>query len=220
MTFIKNQQEYWNSVAETKNFPTPFQIELFSEYVEKRGRILDVGCGYGRVLNELHEAGFKELYGVDFSSGMIARGKRLYPELNLAVNEDEKLPFADNSFDAVLLIAVLTCVVRDEEQRKMLNEIKRVLKDDGILYVNDFLLNNDDRNIERYENFSEKYGAYGVFELPEGAVVRHYTKEYLKDSLSDFEEIVFEEVVYTTMNGNRSNGCYFMGKFNEIMRIK
>ncbi len=215
---MKSQQEYWNSVAETKNFPTPFQLGVFSKYVAKEKKILDVGCGYGRVLNELHEAGFKELYGVDFSSGMIARGKRLYPELNLSVNEDGKLPFDDNSLDAVLLIAVLTCVIKDDEQKKMLCEVKRVLKDDGILYVNDFLLNDDDRNTQRYGEFSDKYGTYGVFELPEGAVVRHHTKEYLKDLLSDFEEIVFEKVVYTTMNGNRSNGCYFMGKLNEIMR--
>jgi ubiquinone/menaquinone biosynthesis C-methylase UbiE len=168
------------------------------------------------VLNELHEAGFKELYGVDFSSGMIARGKRLYPELNLAVNEDGKLPFDDNSFDAVLLIAVLTCIIDKDEQKNMLSEVKRVLKDDGVLYVNDFLLNDDDRNIKRYEKFSEKYGAYGVFELPEGAVVRHHRKEYLKVLFSDFEEIVFKEVTYTTMNGNKSNGCYFLGRSNGI----
>lgn len=213
---MKSQQEYWNSVAETKNFPTPFQLGVFSKHVAKEKKILDVGCGYGRVLNELHEAGFKELYGVDFSSGMIARGKRLYPELNLVVNENEKLPFDDNSFDAVLLIAVLTCIIDKDEQKNMLSEVKRVLKDDGVLYVNDFLLNDDDRNIKKYEKFSEKYGAYGVFELPEGAVVRHHRKEYLKVLFSDFEEIVFKEVIYTTMNGNKSNGCYFLGRLNGI----
>ncbi|HPM47915.1 MAG TPA: class I SAM-dependent methyltransferase [bacterium] len=210
------QQKYWNSVAETKNFPTPFQIDIFSDYVGKNKKILDVGCGYGRVLNELYQAGFKELYGVDFSSGMIARGKRLYPELNLVVNEDGKLPFDNNSFDAVLLIAVLTCMAEGSDQQRLMREIIRVLKPGGILYINDYLLNSDDRNIKRYEEFSEKYGTYGVFELPEGAVVRHHTRDYLGDLLKDFEEIVFEEVMYTTMNGNTSNGCYFMGKLNRI----
>lgn len=55
------QKEYWNKVSETKQFSTPFQIEEFSKYVEKSDIILDVGCGYGRTLNELYTNGYKNL---------------------------------------------------------------------------------------------------------------------------------------------------------------
>ena len=213
---MKSQQKYWNSVAETKNFPTPFQMNEFKKHVSKDMKILDVGCGYGRVLNQLSEAGYKSLNGVDFSSGMIDRGKRLYPELDLSVNEGGRLPFKDRSMDAVLLIAVLTCIASSEDQKNLIKEIKRVLKPGGFLYINDYMLNSDERNIRRYKKFSEKYWDYGVFELPEGALVRHHSKEYVNFLLSDFDEIVFEEVVYTTMNGNKSNGCYFIGRLNGM----
>lgn len=45
-----NQNEYWNSVAE-KKFTTVLDVELFSKFVAKDSKILDVGCGYGRILN-------------------------------------------------------------------------------------------------------------------------------------------------------------------------
>ena len=50
---ILDQKKYWDKVAEEKKFPTPFQIEEFEKHVLKEMNILDVGCGYGRTLNEL-----------------------------------------------------------------------------------------------------------------------------------------------------------------------
>ena len=114
-----NQNEYWNSVAEEKKFTTVLDVELFSKYVSKDCKILDVGCGYGRVLNELAEAGFTDLTGVDSAENMIKRGMREYPGLNLVANPDGKLPFAENTFDAVILFGVLTCVPDNEFQNSL-----------------------------------------------------------------------------------------------------
>ncbi len=71
-------------------------------------------------------------------------------------------------------------IVNDKEQIALLKEIKRVLKPNGILYINDFLLNTDERNIERYKLFQDKYQKYGVFELPEGAAVRHHDIKWVE----------------------------------------
>ncbi len=188
MSTLKKPVEYWNSVAESKNFTTPFKIEKFSEYLKKESKILDIGCGYGRTLNELFSAGFKNIEGVDFSEEMIKRGNRLFPELKLNVNTSPDLPFEDNSFDSVLLIAVLTCIINTKNQEHLINEIYRVLKPDGIIYINDFLLNSDERNINRYIKFEKKYKSYGVFELPEGGVVKHHTESWIRDLLIKFEK--------------------------------
>ena len=48
------QKEYWNSIADKKEFTTPFDLNEFSNYVKKDMKILDVGCGYGRTLSELY----------------------------------------------------------------------------------------------------------------------------------------------------------------------
>lgn len=211
----ENQKEYWNGAADTKEFTTPFQIELFEKHVGKNAKILDVGCGYGRTLSQLGENGYKNLCGIDFSEKMIERGKKLNPKLDLSVMAGKNIPFDEKSFDCVILFAVLTCIIDNAEQEYLLSEIKRVLKPGGILYINDFLLNEDRRNLDRYDKFKEKYGQYGVFELPEGAVLRHQSPERVKELTAGFETLEQEKVVYTTMNGHKSNGFYFLGRLLE-----
>lgn len=212
---MKNQEKYWDEVAEEKKFPTPFQLKEFEKYVSPEKSILDVGCGYGRTLSELYDQGFKNLTGVDFSQGMINRGLKLNPQINLLKNDGDKLPFSDDKFDAVLLIAVLTCTANPQKQENIISEISRVLKKDGILYINDYLINDDQRNVERYQKYQEKYGTYGVFELPEGAVLRHHTPEYIFNLTKDYKELIFEKTIYNTMNGNKSNGFYYIGQLKN-----
>lgn len=206
------QKEYWNKVSETKQFSTPFQIDEFSKYVKKDDVILDVGCGYGRTLNELYTKGYKNLIGIDFSKGMIERAKKINSDIDFRVMNNSKIDLPDNSVDSVILLAVLTCIVEDKEQEYLVSEIYRVLKKGGAIYINDFLLNNDERNLNRYNEFKNKYNKYGVFELPEGAVCRHHDKEWIKELLKDFKKKIFKEIEYTTMNGNKSNGFYYIGE--------
>ena len=204
-------QEYWNRVSGTKQFTTPFQAEAFEQHVSTDAKILDVGCGYGRTLNELYHMGYQNLTGIDFSNGMIERGKSQFPYLNLLVKESASIDFPDNHFDAVILFAVLTCIVSDAEQKKLISEIERVLKPGGILYINDFLLNTDERNSNRYQKYANQYGTYGVFELPEGAVLRHHSEGYIKELTARLAQKQFEHLTFTTMNGNTSNGFYYIG---------
>ena len=209
---ISHQEKYWDEIAEEKDFPTPFPMTHFKKYTSLELNILDVGCGYGRTLNELYENGFNNLTGVDFSNGMIKRGLKLHPDLNLIKNNGDDLPFPDNSFDAVLLIGVLTSNIRSEHQQKMILEISRVLNNHGILCISDFLLNNDERNLNRYKKYEEEYGIYGVFKLPEGVVLRHHTLEHIIKLTEDYEELYLEKTIFNTMNGNRSNAFYYIGQ--------
>lgn len=212
------QQDYWNNVSKKKEFTTPFQAEDFLKYVKQDSYVLDVGCGYGRTLDELYHNGYWNLIGIDFSNGMIARGKEQFPYLDLRVKKEaDKIDLPDASVDAVILFAVLTCIRMNEEQEQLLSEIKRVLKPNGILYVNDFLLNTDERNLSRYEKFKEIYGVYGVFELPEGAICRHHDEAWIKQLLNDFLELEYSHLTFTTMNGHKSNGFYFIGKLKNVI---
>lgn len=201
-----DQRPYWNRVSDEKTFTLPLNATLFAQYVPHHAAILDVGCGYGRTLNELYQAGYRNLTGVDFSEGMIRRGRALHPDLDLRVGDGTKLNLSERSMDAAILFAVLTCVPENDSQIALIQAIRNVLKPGGILYINDYLLGDDPRNRRRYEAALPKYGVYGIFELPEGAVCRHHDESWIRALLSDFEILAFDRVTYTTMNGHAANG--------------
>lgn len=210
----KRYRQYWDQEGAQKNFSTPFQMDVFRNYVQPQKRILDVGCGYGRIMAALKDAGYKNIVGAEPSSSLKERAGRSRPDLDIRSYDGITLPFEDNSFDAVVLAGVLTSIPLDEDQDRIMSEIRRVLVKGGILYVNDFLLNTDDRNLERYEMYKDKYGTYGIFELYDGGVTRHHTRERVGELLKGYKYLAFEDIVYTTMNGNRSNGFYFLGRLS------
>lgn len=201
---MKSQDQYWNAVAYQKTFAHPLIMAEIQKRADRRGRILDYGCGYGRSIRELHEAGFANLYGIDYSAGMIRRAKTESPFAHYARNSGSEIPFKDGSFDAVLLLAVLTCIPDSDEQARLFRELHRVLKRGGILYLSDLLINDDERNRERYERFEARHGSYGVFELEEGVTLRHHTREHLERLAAPFRTISRQEFLVETMNGHES----------------
>ncbi|HUS12131.1 MAG TPA: class I SAM-dependent methyltransferase [Pyrinomonadaceae bacterium] len=207
-----SQISYWNRVANEKRFSHPLRLDWLRKYSNKQATILDYGCGYGRTLAELAEADFQNLVGVDFSEAMLSRARLAVPRAGLVRTDGHSLPFENECFDAVLLFAVLTCIPDNNEQRQLIAEVKRVLRPGGLLYISDLLVNNDQRNHERYERDSEKYGCYGVFELPEGVVVRHHSKEWIAELTHPFRQLEYDDLTVTTMNGNASAAFQYLGR--------
>jgi SAM-dependent methyltransferase len=204
--------KYWDSVAGSKEFTLEFEVDKFISELPDFANVLDVGCGYGRSMLQLHKAGVKNLSGCDTSPKMIEQAKQNLPDAEFKVNKGIKLPFADDSFEAVVLLAVLTSIIDNQQQAKLLNEISRVLTDNGLIYVGDFLLNEDQRNLDRYEKGLKANNTYGVFELDEGAIMRHHDPDYIAALLGGFFAVDFQFVTHKTMNGNTSNGFFFLGE--------
>jgi 2-polyprenyl-3-methyl-5-hydroxy-6-metoxy-1,4-benzoquinol methylase len=204
-----SQREYWNKIGYTKTFAHPFNIKQFSILIQKNQKILDFGCGYGRICEELWEHGYDNILGVDTAEKMIERGKEKYPQLPLQVFEKD---FHDNSFDAVILFTVLTSVPKNGDQEALIRMISRILKKGGILYISDLWLQDDDRNRKRYKESEGKYGIYGVFELSEGLICRHHSELWIKELLSDFEQIDLIDMDVITMNGNKAKGFQYFGR--------
>ena len=207
------QISYWDRVATEKRFSHPLRSSWLERYQKSpRARILDYGCGYGRTLADLAEGGFQNFVGVDFSDAMLARASAALGRAVLARNDGFSFPFQDDCFDVVLLFAVLTCIPDSNAQRMLLAEAGRVLRPGGLVYVSDLLVNSDRRNRERYEEFAETYDCYGVFELPEGIVVRHHQREWIEEITSSFQKLEFEPFTVTTMNGNSSAAFQYLGR--------
>jgi len=209
---LDNQAAYWDRVAEDKTFTHALNVEQFKRLVDIDAAVLDFGCGYGRIGHTLYDLGYRNITGLDLSAKMVTRGRMIYPHLRLETATPERWPGSPASFDAVILFAVLTCIPTDSGQETLLEQIDSVLRPGGILYISDYWLQADDRNLDRYRTFEEKYGIYGVFELPEGAVFRHHHREWVCSLLSRFDTLVLEDIEVTTMNGHRSLGFQYFGR--------
>ena len=96
-------------------------------------RVLDFGCGAGRVLRQfLQEAESAEFWGCDLHEPTIAwLDENLSPPIHFYVNEERPLPHPDGYFDLVYGISVFTHIT--VEWSDWLLELHRILKPDGLL---------------------------------------------------------------------------------------
>jgi SAM-dependent methyltransferase len=193
-------QQYWDAKSSVQSFSHPMNFEWLAD-VPKDARILDYGCGYGRTLAELGEAGWRNAVGVDFSAGMIERGLREHPELDLRRVSGLPIDEPDCAFDVAVLFAVLTTIADDTVQDAVMAELKRLLKPGGLLLVSDYPLQTDDRYLARYAAGEARHGVYGVWTREDGGVFRHHPAQRLEQLLAPFEALASRELATTTLSG-------------------
>ena len=207
----ERQISYWNREGTTKTFSHPVNMDWLREHLKPDARILDYGCGYGRVAGLLHEQGYRELVGVDASSGMIEKARGLHPQLAFQQITPPDVPFPDGFFDAVVLFAVLTCIPADGDQRAVIDEVHRLTRHGGLLYISDLWLQSDERNRRRYAQFENRLPC-GVFEVAEGVAVRHHSRQWIASLLHEWETIATADIRVTTMNGHEAAGFQWVGR--------
>jgi SAM-dependent methyltransferase len=95
--------------------------------LQRGARVVDLGCGSGAFTELLREVGYSSV-GVDISPKLVAIGRNKYPGLELIEGDAERLPFANESFDGVLLSAL---VHHFPDPRRLAAEVRRVLKPRG-----------------------------------------------------------------------------------------
>jgi ubiquinone/menaquinone biosynthesis C-methylase UbiE len=106
-------------------------------------RILDVGCGTGGVLRSLVSWGAQpqNLAGVDVLEERIQLAQRLSPNICFSVADARELPFANDSWDMVILFTVISSVPNPSIQSQIALESLRVLKPQGAVLWYDFWIN-------------------------------------------------------------------------------
>ena len=98
--------------------------------------VLELASGTGLIAKHIVNAA-AHIEATDASPEMIAEAKRnnRSAKLHFSVQDMFRLPYADKSFDVVIVSNALHIVPQPE---KALQEIKRVLKDDGVLIAPTF----------------------------------------------------------------------------------
>ncbi len=121
--FSKSRSYFWESLQ-----------FLIDDYVKPGFKILDSGCGNGRLYELLKDKNI-EYTGLDFSEAMINEARLRYSGVNFMVANSLNLWFPEKSFDIIYSFAVLHHIPSKELRLKFLLEAKRVLKDDGYFII-------------------------------------------------------------------------------------
>ncbi len=206
-------KQYWETIGSKKEFKDPLYLDKLAPFLSKESHIVEYGCGYGRLMNILQEEGYHNLTGFDFAKSMIKRGKAAYPDLSLHfLEESDVIPLEDESVDVVIMSTILCCMIDSNQQRHIIEEAYRVLKDKGILYLTDFLICDHDRYKQKYSEGLQDFGMWGVYTTSEDLAVRHLNTQGALELLKDFDIQWFEQFDFETMNQNPARTFHCIAK--------
>jgi 2-polyprenyl-3-methyl-5-hydroxy-6-metoxy-1,4-benzoquinol methylase len=125
---MKDEQKI-HSKAHIKRHNDAFEFMRYHIKGYKKEPILDIGCRDGHILEILEENGFTNLNGLDVVKKYIKNPKVNYYNCDAA--RMDRI-FMDKIFKVVILSHVLEHVIDPEI---VINQIHRILKDDGILFI-------------------------------------------------------------------------------------
>jgi SAM-dependent methyltransferase len=124
----------WQEQAKTaqKQEGSDLFVEITKKYLKKDAKILEGGCGAGKKLVALHNAGF-DIVGVDYAPVTIENLKTRNPEVPVVLGDVRNLPFKSNEFDGYWSFGVIEHFW--EGYSEILAEAGRVLKPSGYIMM-------------------------------------------------------------------------------------
>lgn len=182
MTRVKDQRWFAEAYALGEQritagcgWPKEGVDEIFRAYYEiihrelPTGRVLDIGCGQGRIVRFFAEQGY-EAHGIDFVERAIEEAKGLAAEQNLTrahfqVMDALDLQFPAKYFDIAVDWSVLDHI-RPADWPRYLDNLLRVLKVGGYFILTEFSAQ-DPRLRGQEQNFIDRDDYYAHFFKPE-----------------------------------------------------
>jgi 2-polyprenyl-3-methyl-5-hydroxy-6-metoxy-1,4-benzoquinol methylase len=126
----------WNSTYADSKLDEPSErrmreiLDALSAFRIENGRILEVGCGMGRLSAKLRQ--FGKVTAVDLGVKIIETAKSRYPDINFCSGDVHTLDLPVNSFDAVVTLETLSHV---PDQPGFLHRLAQLLKPGGFLLI-------------------------------------------------------------------------------------
>lgn len=125
------QENFRKGIERGKN--NRFILKTLNMYIpDKKGKILEGGCGMGQVVYCMHVHGYESI-GIDFAKETIERVKEAIPELDVMVGDVRDLPFPDDYFSGYWSLGVIEHFY--EGYQDILKETQRILINGGYLFL-------------------------------------------------------------------------------------
>ena len=157
-----------------KNLDPDLEYQINSMNLTK-GKFLDLGTGPGTQAIQLDKLGF-DATGSDISKSAIDKAKQLSSDVNFIVDDFLNSSFSDNAFDFILDRGCFH-VFEPALREKYLNQLKRILKNNGILFL-------------KVMSVEEK-------DLPDDEGPQKFSQQEVLDTFEkDFEVIEIKPTVY------------------------
>ena len=114
------------------------EFKIFEKLLPK-GKVLDIGCGYGRDCPLFLSRGYNYI-GLDYSEGFLLEARRLLSQAKIPLDakfvmaDMREMPFRDNSFDGFWASASFLHIEKSEIM-KVLNDVKRITRNNAIGFI-------------------------------------------------------------------------------------
>lgn len=195
-----DNSNYWKnyySIKLEKNDTKREKIyaKIILDYTKKHAKIAEMACGVGFLSKEMDNAGL-DVTAIDLFDEMILQAKKYLKgtRVKLVKGDIAKTTFKSKSFDAVTAMSVIEHVSKDEVIEEVIPEFKRVLKDNGYLFIHVPVKS-------PYSQLVKLLRKYIYHDLPEWAIdddgdITHRFWISYKDYIKMFEDQGFELVNY------------------------
>jgi SAM-dependent methyltransferase len=113
----------------------PAEEYLIKKYLNPNLSLVEAGVSGGRILLKMQEQGFTDLAGFDYLPELIDQAIARNPErtIDFQVQDAIDLAYPDSSFDQIVYLQQIICVIESQENRlKAVEESYRILKQGGI----------------------------------------------------------------------------------------
>lgn len=173
------KMKYWDDGYKTGEAPAEWFIpystihDFVHKHLDTNKKVLVIGCGTSSLSNDMYEEGYKDIQSMDYSPEAIEEMKVKYPHLEWKVMDVRKMDYQTGEFDSIVDKGTLDCLFfldeTNEEIKKMLAEVSRILKPEG-----QYVVVTCGHPMQRMEVFSDPVYNWKVidwdeFEPPDGS---------------------------------------------------
>lgn len=236
-----NNKDYWTQrwdnidadevMQNIESYPLKFAIKS-TKYNNKEQKILEAGCGAGRILSYLYKNGYNVI-GIDFIQSAILKIKNKYKNIKADVGNILNTNFENNYFDTILAFGLFHNF-EINDVKKALFETKRILKKNGVLCfsfradnIQNYILDKKIKNSSKLEN--TKFHKLNLKENEIIKLLKEFNFEILEKEYVINMPLLFHFKIFRSENQKKFNEhigrrdgytLNFFGKFlDKLLRI-